>query len=771
MDAEVIITSLYNTVDPKDPKRDAKRRLAAMIATFAEKRLVGCIIAKGATEDRSEATKPSKSKKKANSYAKSSTRPFFCCPVPKNEDLWVLGFYIITDYWKAQVDGGEVTMFRLERWKLEDKAWFASQAATHDPPPLSARDFTTKATQEKCNTCATASPRMYEEYFLCRNEQCADYWKHDGEVSREVLTYTKKYLQQREPRPQIGGYKPYGAYQGNAIFPEIAPHALPWWQTIYQALENQQLTKETYEVRMNNLSRGFWCPNCGMLNTRRHWEKWECANTRCNFSMQGYPKISTVDVLTGIYKTPLPEWTQLPCYAGEEDADGYTKYNFDLEAGCGVAILVPHDATNRRLQGADYLLDRLQTLASTGRVDLQKQFALAGAPGVLTSHFIHNYGRDYQLTVDIRQKSSFEDAPDAIRIAKNAANDLCRQYQMNPTSHKEDFNQCYLAAYFTKNHMGWHADGERGLGSVIATWTLGGEGEMEIAPNDEQYWGQVVGRGKVIEDDALLPGILKREERIELKFDLDQKLAAIQGEGKAQDAERKKAFEEYNEEFKELMKDDIKGNSETPKTLLKLPLTHGSIVVMHGENFQNYFRHQVHVQGPLRFALTFRCITDEHYKGKVSKRVLGVYPYNQDQTYLDNFDDLKEYCEEQGDAQLANEKDRMGSNDGQQKGEGSTKTGDKRKKDKDSDGEQGETKQPKRTKKPKGGCADPKDKGKQREESDDEDMDKPEKPARRGLRSGSSQPASNITTSTEQKARGTGRKIYRNPKNDPMEID
>lgn len=40
----------------------------------------------------------------------------------------------------------------------------------------------------------------------------------------------------------------------------------------------------------------------------------------------------------------------------------------------------------------------------------------------------------------------------------------------------------------------------------------------------------------------------------------------------------------------DLIKDDFKVQLENPETLLKLPVTQRSIVVMHGENFQTYFK-------------------------------------------------------------------------------------------------------------------------------------------------------------------------------------
>lgn len=611
----------------------ATDRCEAAENTRKENRLVGCLVGKGATEVEFPKQSP------------ELRRSFFPCPMPHNQNRWVMGFYIITDIWKqaareavGRTEDGKrkkpimVTMVRLERWKLEEKAWFASPDASHNPPPLSARDFNTKAEVEQCWKCHESGPRMFDELFLCRNEHCEEFWRDQGQLVTRELTYTELYLKQRQKR-EPDGWRPYGAYKGGSEFPAIAEYFPDWWQKNYKAVENEPITKENFEKRMKDLNKGFWCPNCGMLNRRLKWDEWVCANGKCTFPpQQGHPSIMSAAQVVQIGKTKLPDWSIKPeetGYVGKEDIGDYIAHNFDLRHGCGVSVLYPKEGTNAKHQNSDWLLDRFQRLASDGQIDLQKQFVETPVPGTVTDHFIHNFGRPYKLAVDIRQQTSFEDGPEELRIARDFANSICRRYQLPPGA--EDFNECYIAGYFTDNHMGWHADGEQGLGSVVATWTLGGEGRMFIGANVEQHTGRQSGKGQsIVEEDLVLVGAKKEEWRQNRKQQLDADLAAALTE----DA-RETIMEQYREDLDNEL--DKRPGKPSPYQTIKIPLTHGSIVVMHGKMMQTYYRHKVDVLTPFRVALTFRQITDDNVNAKGTSKMPEELPHFQSQEYLKEF--------------------------------------------------------------------------------------------------------------------------------------
>lgn len=620
----------------------AKNRCQAAENTRRENRLVGCMIGKGAlTFTHPETTTGGKKRKRSGKSGQS----LFPCPMPTNQTCWALGFYIITDIWKQQVlqtDGKghqPVTMVRLERWKLEDKAWFASTDSSHDPPRLSDRDLTSKAPHETCQTCQQTSPRMFEEFFLCRNADCDDFWKHEGKVQLEPLTYTKPYLQQRGKRDP-DGYKPYGAYKGDDnTFPTAAVTFPDWWEKHYNAVRDDPITKDNFGERMRDLNKGFWCPDCGMLNRRLKWSVWDCANSTCSAKWPGHPSIVPAARIVEIGKTAPPNWSTKPGYTGSEDTGDHIRHNFDLRYGCGVTVIVPKQGTNAQLQGSDWLFDRFQQLANADKIYLQRQFVPSPSGGTVTNHFIHNYGKPYKLGVDIQLQSSFEEAPPELSHARDSANLLCRRYQSSLDG-AEDFNECYVAGYFTDNHMGWHDDGEDGLGNVIATWTLGGEGRMFICADVDQYFGRD-SSNKVIEEDLLLVAVHKEEGRRKLKEKLDVDLAVVPP---LTEDQKKTIREQYREDLGKLVGN--RADKADCHQALELPLTHGSIVVMHGEKMQKYYKHSVKVNTPFRVALTFRHIKDENAKVNVRGRKNWEYPHVPDKSYLDEFNKDSEDEEE-----------------------------------------------------------------------------------------------------------------------------
>lgn len=560
---------------------------------------------------------------------------FFPCPMPKNQENWVLGFYIITDIWQAMTADGWVTMVRLERWNIQDKAWWASKHESHNPPRLEMRDFDTKAPQETCQTCQKLSPRMFDDFFLCRYKECANFWKHNGAHVTTDLTYSTTFLQQRESRKEPP--KPYGAYKGTSQFPEIATIFQTWWEDNYRSLQTEPITKENFEARMTSLNRGFWCPDCGMLNRRLKWQEWHCANRNCSFSKPGQPSIISASEIIEFGKKKQTNWEKLG-FVRQEDLPDYTRYHYDLQNECRITVMIPKEGANAKHQGADWLWDRFQILANNGTLGLERRSTPSQVPGMVTSHYNANFGEDYKLVVDTSQSKSFEEAPEELSIARDSANTLCHPYKR--TGGEDDFNECYVAAYFTDNTMHWHNDGERGLGNVIATWTLGGEGTMSFSPKLDQYWGQTK-PGVIIEDDLLLTGSMKLAERKALKRKL---VVDRQGHGTPDQLcscdNCATALKTYREAFEALFEEKGEQRSDNAKARkwLTVPLTHGSLVVMHGENMQKHYVHEISVDTPLRFALTFRHISEEHHlEAETAGNSILEYPHIPDTTYLDDF--------------------------------------------------------------------------------------------------------------------------------------
>jgi hypothetical protein len=165
--------------------------------------------------------------------------------------------------------------------------------------------------------------------------------------------------------------------------------------------------------------------------------------------------------------------------------------------------------------------------------------------------------------------------------------------------------------YHNANVTKWHDDGEMGLVPVITTWTLGGGGTMTFGLKPKYYSGKVTAPKKDDEDEE------REEEEEEEEDDGDEDAEvtpAPKPKGKkvkettyitddpvplgcAKASERLKLLQQlqsrkidaaqYKSQFAELMKDVTKPGK--PQALLRVPLVHGSFVVMHGDRMQEIY--------------------------------------------------------------------------------------------------------------------------------------------------------------------------------------
>lgn len=647
--------------------------------TFEARKLIGVIIGRGATPEIVDYV----SFQGRGINNKSLTKDtLFPCPMPNNQQGWVLGYYIVTDIWNARIgidsedseattdaearselngelerepgtrtsipraeaEKGLITMLRLERWNIENKAWFAKDSPSHDPPLLHKRDYSINANSETCKMCIQESPRIFEEYFLCQNTACGNHWRVDGRISTANLTYTKTFLQKRDIGRLSNNFKPPGAMTGTH-FPEVAPPFRSWVKDNHETLTPESLTAENYEAKMKVLNTGFLCPSCHMLNRRIKWHAWHCANGDCNYSHNGAPPFLLPQKLTELVpKHKAIDWKKLTvapfkCFQYEQDCGDYTCYNYDLAYGCGISILVPKPGTNNNHKGADWLYERVFDLASDGTIPLERIITPASAEGTITNHYIVNYGKPYKLATHIKNTINWEDAPEEITYARNKINELTDRFQIrdpqgNLVDGEGEFNECYIAGYFTDNAMSWHDDGEGGLGSVVATWTLGGAGRMQIGMKTKHMYGR---RGqKFIDEDLVLPGCIHETERRALKHTLDTVYAQYPNPdtNATHRAQRLQAHAQWKQSFHTLLQNVKMPAKPKPRRMLDIPLVHGSIAVMRGAKMQQLYEHKVTVETPLRLALTFRHVSPAHERKVLVPREREEYPHYPDESHL-----------------------------------------------------------------------------------------------------------------------------------------
>jgi hypothetical protein len=158
--------------------------------------------------------------------------------------------------------------------------------------------------------------------------------------------------------------------------------------------------------------------------------------------------------------------------------------------------------------------------------------------------------------------------------------------------HSKQYNELLTLAYFEDQEIGWHDDGERGLGPTIATLSLGCTGSMKVKMKPMMFHGVSAGKGIYHHQFRPVPGCQKYEQRSAAH---DQILA---------NAPAKNPNDYYIAAGKKLGLN----NSGNSKPLLDMILGHGDIVIMHGHLLQRCFDHGVEHEGLLRAAMTCRYI-------------------------------------------------------------------------------------------------------------------------------------------------------------------
>jgi len=148
--------------------------------------------------------------------------------------------------------------------------------------------------------------------------------------------------------------------------------------------------------------------------------------------------------------------------------------------------------------------------------------------------------------------------------------------------------------------MQYHDDGETGLGPTITTLSLGGDAVMKLRMRQQDYYG-IAKRGRYL--DAEPVPLSHLYEKRKAAWEELEKL------GKNTPARAARLEQLPNE----LGLQSGKNRSE----VLRMHLSHGDIIMMHGEKLQGPWQHTVEPLGRVRFALTCRHIKPEE-NGKIT---------------------------------------------------------------------------------------------------------------------------------------------------------
>ncbi|KAI4104070.1 MAG: hypothetical protein L6R37_003476 [Teloschistes peruensis] len=175
-------------------------------------------------------------------------------------------------------------------------------------------------------------------------------------------------------------------------------------------------------------------------------------------------------------------------------------------------------------------------------------------------------------------------------------------------------NEVLILGYFQDQAIGYHDDGEGWLGPTIVTFSLGSNATMTIRMKGKYYLGATGNNLKTYDpNQEIVEGCVAPEYREYMNENWSSWTS-------------KKQTTEFG-----ILKSMRPGNSLSPPVVFKTTLAHGDYIVMHGDDLQKYYEHQISNDGRLRYALTARHVLPDTvdpaqlYKGDYVTNPQDVY--------------------------------------------------------------------------------------------------------------------------------------------------
>ncbi|KAL7269960.1 hypothetical protein RUND412_007342 [Rhizina undulata] len=331
-----------------------------------------------------------------------------------------------------------------------------------------------------------------------------------------------------------------------------------------------------------DVTRMFWmgmcCPQCGRCNSREFYDSWRCL--ACDFRIEPPRTIFEPSRLLDAHR-PIFTEPAIPSNIANDDIlavrsvrDGLTVMQYFL-GNCGtVTHILANTRSNAGPYDADWLLKEYQNPKLPFRRYPLNNHHVSGR--LLTQHFTFNCGKPYKFVVDV-DSMPFDQSPEVV----NKALELIHK-RVGLIYPDAEFNEILSVGYFEEQKMGYHDDGEAGLGDTVASISLGAPSRFRFRlkskyVNETQRW-----------------------KSQDVNWDMVEMFGnAIEGGNVSR---RKKKS---------------KGSTRVKLDLL---LSHGDTMIMRGKDIQKYWEHSAVPSGLFRIAVTARQITPEHASAYARKQ-------------------------------------------------------------------------------------------------------------------------------------------------------
>ncbi|KAK9728583.1 hypothetical protein K7432_000932 [Basidiobolus ranarum] len=466
----------------------------------------------------------------------------------------VLGWYAITHAWaelEDAIDGDNNGTsynrhirykFRFERLENQDPPWWYDEAPLANelhPSEGNICDYDSIFLQNGCSfpfdfnklnpvhgcfkshmcyICGSNYPRVFSEVFVCLNESCSAFWKVEMITSNDELLMTK-------------------LTSGLSYEPKFVSTTFIKSNSISQQLP-LSVIPNTKNKDIN--CRACYCRRCGRISCREELYRWQCP-TCGNFSLFQVqalkPSMSVLYGLQNEMRTNNVETDEIIT----EKRMGTNGTNEIIYTIPKVGFIIHKIAQPQLFEETLCLLNSY--LAEDESRPPFRRCRLSRAPlGIrpfLSNQFQFNVGEPYKFVTSV-DTIPFSEAPESVIQAMNI---------LKRETGYQDFNELLSIAYLQGQKIGWHDDGEKEVGEVIATLSLGSPATMYFRRHRLQSR-----RYEKNQEKAMLGNYTRRKEK---------------------------------------------------QSVLDLNLRHGDVLIMHGRSIQKYFEHQVVPQG-FRIAITAR---------------------------------------------------------------------------------------------------------------------------------------------------------------------
>ena len=437
--------------------------------------------------------------------------------------------------------------------------------------------------QETCSSCNEPSCTIFQEGWVCTNVTCTELGKDHSRQPLPTKTYMRQLLQPWVSQQQL-----------DQAFPPLLPEVRNQIQLVQDNAQNFAIMRDFW--------KGWVCSACQTMNRRTVYSKVVC---ECGWSsISSLPKIP-LDRVAGTEFLALEADSEPPHRSIKENSvqlsqreftDKYAIYTWEFGPEAKVTALYPRAAAHEGPDGNNKIFEALEEKLRTGVIPMKRvPFIFDLGRDSITRQFCANFGQNYETSMRM-DTTPFEQADPLIR-------DLVQQAEavvMARVDLDVDFNEALLLAYLPEMAIGWHNDGEAGLGDVVCSRSFGANSIMKFAMHGDYWTGRKPISTKEIvltPDDPHLRGCLKMEERRGLLE-------------KHQNGELTK--EEYETQLKGVVSQHKLTQQRISPTLLSLTIPHGGYVIMSGQNMQKYYQHSAEMTGLLRFVITMRAIGEKH---------------------------------------------------------------------------------------------------------------------------------------------------------------